>query len=98
MMKSESIQKLPSNLNIVISEFYINKKTDLQYLESLQTCLYPGQAVTGKYTNALKSFSVFDDEKIRNNSNMYLCKNKCIDCLKCYRKTKNIIYIAEKLH
>lgn len=98
MLNDEGIKKLPSNLNIIISEFYINKKTDRQYLENLQTVLYPSQAVTGKYTNCLKCFVVFDDENARKDSNMYLCKNKCIDCLKCYKKSKQIIYIAEKLH
>lgn len=97
-IKSENIKKLPNNLNIVISEFYINKKTNIDYLKQLQTCLYPSQAVKGKYTNALKCFCVFDDENKRENSNMYLCKNKCINCLKCYKKTKDILYIAEKLH
>ena len=90
--------KLPSNLNIIISEFYINKKTDPQYLEQLQKYLYPSQAVKNKYNNALKCFVVFDDEKQRAASNMYLCKNKCINCLKCYKKTKNILYIAERIH
>lgn len=97
-MQDQKIKKLPSNLNIVISEFYINKKTDLEYLKNLQTCLYPAQAITGNYSNALKCFVVFDDEKKRSDSKMYLCKNKCIDCLKCYKKTKNILYIAEKIH
>lgn len=98
MMKKENINKLPNNLNIVISEFYINKKMDIEYLKSLQTCLYPSQAVKGKYTNALKCFCVYDDEKTRQESKMYLCKNSCINCLKCYKKSKDIIYIAEKLH
>lgn len=98
MMKKEKIKKLPVNLNIVISEFYINKKTDEEYIKSLQTVLYPTQAITGNYSNALKVFTVFDDEEKRKQSNMYLCKNRCIDCLKCYKKSKKIIYIAEKLH
>lgn len=98
MMKKEGIKKLPSNFNIVISELYINKKTDSQYLEGLQSCLYPSQAIKGNYTNCLKCFCVFDDEKKREESNMFICKNKCIDCLKCYKKSKKIIYIAEKLH
>lgn len=98
MMEEEKIKKLPSNLNIIISEFYINKKTDQNYLESLQACLYPSQAITKKYSNALKCFVVFDDENARQKSGLYLCKNKCIDCLKCYKKSKNIIYIAEKIH
>ena len=98
MIEKENIKKLPANLNIIISEIYINKPTDKNYLQSLQTCLYPVQAVTGKYTNPLKCFIVYDDETKRNNANMYLCKNKCVDCLKCYKKSKDIIYIAEKLH
>lgn len=98
MMDEEHIKRLPSNLNIVISEFYINKKTDLLYLEQLQTVLYPHQATNKKYTNSLKCFCVFDDEEKRKNSNMYMCKNSCINCLKCYKKSKNIIYIAEKIH
>ena len=97
-MRDEKIKKLPQNLNIIISEFYINKTTDKNYLQSLQTCLYPSQAVTGKYTNALKCFIVYDDEEKRKNSGAYLCKNSCINCLKCYKKSKKIIYIAEKLH
>lgn len=98
MIKKEGIEKLPNNLNIIISEFYINKKTDTEYLKGLQSCLYPAQAVTGKYTNALKSFSVFDNEKARNDSNMFLCQKSCINCLRCYKKSKDIIYIAEKIH
>lgn len=54
------------------------------------------------YTNSkyfrFESFSVFDNEEARAASNMYLCKNKCVTCLKCYKKSKNIVYIAEKLH
>lgn len=97
-IEEEKIDKLPQNLNIIISEFYINKTTDKNYLQSLQTCLYPSQAVTGKYTNALKCFIVYDDEEKRKNSGAYLCKKSCINCLKCYKKTKNILYIAEKIH
>lgn len=97
-IKAENIKKLPSNLNIVISEFYINKKTDNEYLKNLQTVLYPSQAITGNYKNALKCFVVFDNEKQRQDSKMYLCKNSCVNCLKCYKKSKNILYIAEKLH
>ena len=98
MIEDQQIKRLPNNLNIVISEFYLNKKTDPEYLKQLQTCLYPSQAIRGNYKNALKSFIVYGDEKSRLNSGLYLCKNKCIDCLKCYKKSKNIIYIAEKLH
>lgn len=98
MMDDEKINKLPSNINIVVSEVYINKKTDAEYLKNLQTVLYPQQAIKNKYTNALKCFVVFDDEKKRQESQMYICKNKCVDCLKCYKKSKSIIYIAEKLH
>ena len=97
-MKKENIKKLPSNFNIVVSEFYINKKTDAEYLKQLQTCLYPHQSIKENYTNCLKAFSVFDNEEARAASNMYLCKNKCVTCLKCYKKSKNIVYIAEKLH
>lgn len=89
-METENIKKLPSNFNIVVSEFYINKKTDAEYLRGLQSVL--------NTKNALKAFSVFDNEEARAASNMYLCKNKCVTCLKCYKKSKNIIYIAEKLH
>ena len=98
MMQEQNIKKLPSNFNIIISEFYINKKTDLEYLKQLQTVLYPAQAISGNYKNSLKCFCVFDDEKKRQESKMYLCKNSCINCLKCYKKSKNILYIAEKLH
>ena len=97
-IKNEKINKIPSNLNIILSEFYINKKTDMEYLRQLQTCLYPTQAIKNKYTNALKCFVVFDDEQKRKESQMYLCKNKCLNCLKCYKKSKDIIYIAEKIH
>lgn len=90
MMDKEQLNKIPNNLNIVISECYINKKTDLQYLKNLQGVI--------NSKNNLKAFCVFDNEDMRQNSNMYLCKNKCIDCLKCYKKSKDIIYIAEKLH
>lgn len=98
MIEDEKIKRLPTNLNIIASEFYLNKKTDPEYLKSLQKCLYPSQAVTGNYKNALKNFVVYNDEKLRLNSGLYLCKNKCVDCLKCYKKSKNIIYIAEKIH
>ena len=91
MMDQENIKKLPSNLNIIVSEFYINKcKYTAEDLRNLQSCL--------KTKNNLKCFVVFDDENKRQKSNMYLCKNKCLDCLKCYKKSKQIIYIAEKLH
>lgn len=98
MMDEEKIDKLPANLNIVISEYYINKKTDEEYLNGLQSVLYPSQAIKKNYSNCLKCFIVYDDENIRKNSGLYLCKNKCIDCLKCYKKSKKIIYIAEKIH
>jgi len=97
-MEAEKILKLPNNLNIVFSEYYINKKTEINYLKQLQACLYPQQAITGNYKNALKCFVVYDDEKKRKESNLYQCKNSCINCLKCYKKSKNIIYIAEKIH
>lgn len=97
MIKKEGIKKLPSNLNIVVSEFYINKATNKEYLNGLQTCLYPMQALKGRYTNALKAFIVYDDEKTRLNSGFYQCKKSCLNCLKCYKKSKDIIYIAEKL-
>lgn len=97
-MDEENIKNLPANINIVFSEFYINKKTDEEYIKNLQTCLYPKQAITKKYTNHIKVFVVYDDEEKRNASNMYLCKNKCLSCLKCYKKSKNLVYIAEKIH
>ena len=98
MMKSENINKLPSNLNIIYSEFNINKKTDLEYLQNMQKCLYPQQAIKENYSNAIKCFIVFDDENKRKESAMHLCKKSCINCLKCYKKSKNILYIAEQLH
>lgn len=98
MMKQENIKKLPCNLNIIVSEFYINKATDAEYIKQLQSCLYPSQAVSGNYTNALKNFIVYDNEELRQKSGFYLCKNKCLNCLKCYKKSKNIITIAEKIH
>lgn len=90
MMQKENINKLPGNINIVYSEYRINKKTDAEYLMQMQQLF--------KLKNAIKCFVVFDDEKKRQESKMHICKNKCIDCLKCYKKSKNIIYIAEKLH
>lgn len=98
MMKKENIIKTPSNINFIVSEFYLNKKPDIEYLQQLQSCLYPSQAIKNNYTNALKCFSVYDDENKRVNSGSYLCKNKCLSCLKCYKKSKNIVYIAEKIH
>ena len=98
MMTAENLQRIPNNLNIIVSEVYINKKTDQNYLENLQTVLYPQQSINKSYKNYLKCFVVYDDENKRNASNMFLCKNKCIDCLKCYKKTKKLLYIAEKLH
>lgn len=97
-MRDEKIKKLPANLNIIHSEFYINKKTDEEYIKNMMTCLYPAQAVRGNYSNYLKVFIVYDDEEKRNNSGAYLCKNSCLNCLKCYKKSKKIIYIAERLH
>ena len=98
MMHEEKISRLPANLNIVYSEYQINKKTDIEYLKDLQTCLYPQQAIKENYSNAVKCFIVFDDENKRQASQMYICKNNCINCLKCYKKSKKILYIAEKLH
>lgn len=98
MMRDEKIKKLPSNFNLIISEFHINAKPDAEYLRGLMSCLYPAQAVTGKYTNAIKSFTVYDSETKRAASGLYQCKNKCINCLKCYKKSKTIINIAELLH
>ena len=91
-MQQEKINKLPNNLNIIYSEPQINKIIDASddYINSKQARL--------NQKNKIKVFSVFNDEKKRQESKMYLCKNKCIDCLKCYKKSKNIIYIAEKLH
>ena len=97
-MDTENIKKLPSNLNIIISEFYINKKTDENYIKQLQAVLYPSAAITGKYNNALKVFIVYDDPEKQRASGLYLCNNSCVSCLKCYKKSKNIIYIAEKIH
>ena len=98
MMEKEKIKKLPNNLNIVFSEYYVNKPTDHEYIKQLQKCLYPSQAIKDNYKNALKVFIVYDDEKKRINSGFYQCENSCINCLKCYKKSKNIIYIAEKIH
>ena len=90
-MQAENIKKLPNNLNIVLSEFYINKTKytadDLQQLQKIFNT-----------KNALKVFTVYDDESKRAASGQYLCKNKCINCLKCYKKTTKNIFIAEKLH
>ena len=89
-IKNENIKKLPSNLNIVYSEFNINNKTPLEYMQGMQSVI--------KSPNALKCFIVYDSENLRKNSGFYLCKNRCIDCLKCYKKSKKILYIAEKIH
>ena len=70
----------------------------LNYIKSLQASLYPTQAIKDNYKNALKCFIVYDNENARAASGFYQCKNNCIDCLKCYKKSKNIIYIAEKIH
>lgn len=90
MMHDENIKKLPSNLNIVVSSIYINKSFDMDYLNGLQSVL--------NTSNKLKCFTVYDDESKQNASGQYICKNACATCLKCYKKSKNIIYIAEKIH
>lgn len=91
MLEEENINKLPSNLNIICSDIYIDKNLiDEKYLNTLQNAL--------KSKNALKCFCVFSDKKQQESSKMFICKNKCVDCLKCYKKSKNAVFIAEKLH
>lgn len=90
-MTEQNINKLPSNLNLINSEFYINQyKYSVNDLIALQSVL--------KTKNAIKNFIVYDDDEKRQNSGFYQCKNKCIDCLKCYKKSKTPVYIAERLH
>ena len=93
MMDDENIKKAPCNFNLVISDYRINQKTSDDYLQYLKTIQ---AAISSK--NAVKCFIVFDDEKKRQESKMYLCKNKCLNCLKCYKKSKAPLFIAEKLH
>lgn len=83
---------LPNNLNIIQSAYGINEKPNEQYIKILNA--------STPSNNAIKYFIVFDNEETRKNSGFYLCKNKCVDCLKCYKKRKkdNILIIAEKLH
>lgn len=90
LMQTENIKKLPSNLNIVISEFYINKVGyTIDDLNGLQSVL--------NTNNNLKYFIVYNNDNMRLNSGFYQCQLKCIDCLKCYKKSKSIVTIAEKL-
>ena len=72
MMDDENIQKIPSNLNIIVSEFYINKNLiDDEYLNGLQSVI--------NSKNNLKCFAVYDDEEKRKNSNMFLLQFYIID-------------------
>ena len=90
-MQEKNIIKLPNNLNIVNSEFYLNQcKYNADDLVKMQSIL--------NTKNALKNFIVYDDETKRAASGFYQCKNKCVNCLKCYKKTKTPVFIAEKLH
>ena len=93
MMDDENIKKAPSNFNLVVSDYRINQKTSDDYLTYLKTIQ---AAINSK--NAVKCFIVFDDENKRKDSKMYLCKNKCLNCLKCYKKSKQPLFIAEKIH
>jgi len=89
-MQAQNIEKLPNNLIIILSEFYINKCSyDVTALKQLQNIL--------NTRNALKYFIVYDNENARINSGFYQCKNKCINCLKCYKKAREPLYIAERL-
>jgi hypothetical protein len=91
MMDEEKIKKLPSNINIIVSDVYINKNMiDNEYLNGLQSVL--------KTSNNLKCFIVYDSEEKQQKSGFYICKNKCVDCLKCYKKSRKNIFIAEKIH
>ena len=90
-MKKEDIKNIPANMNIILSEFYINKSLyDINAVINLQNILHS--------KNALKVFCVYDSEEKRASSGFYLCKNSCATCLKCYEKSKAPLYIAEKLH
>ena len=93
MMDDENIKKAPANFNLVVSDYRINQKTSDDYLTYLKTIQ---AAINSK--NAVKCFIVFDDENKRQESKMYLCKNKCLNCLKCYKKSKTPLFIAEKIH
>lgn len=90
MLKEIEINLLPNNINIVFSAFNINEKVDPQYLNVLQA--------NAQSKNKIKYFIVYDSEEKRKESKYFLCKNKCIDCLKCYKKSKDNIIIAEALH
>lgn len=82
--------KFPNNLNLIISESKINKLNDPAQLENIKNKL--------NIKNGVKGFAVFDDENKRRASGGYLCRRCCVDCLKCYKKSKNNILIAEEIH
>lgn len=90
-MQKTNIKKLPINFNIVNSEFYINEcKYTADDLVKMQSIL--------NTKNALKNFIVYDNDEKRAASGFYQCKNKCVNCLKCYKRAKKPVFIAEKLH
>lgn len=78
--------KAPKNVNIILSNYYLNK--DLINADKLIE-------ITKARTQAknVKVFSVYDDEHIQNQN----CEKHCITCLKCYKKSDKTTMINELL-
>ena len=77
--------KQPKNLSIVISSLLLNEPFDVSFLK--ETAL----------TN-IKIFTVYTKPFAKGNSVIINCgKTRCIDCRRCYTKTKEPIYISELL-
>lgn len=78
--------KAPKNVNIILSNYYLNK--GLLNSDKLIE-------ITKARTQAknVKVFSVYDDEHIHNQN----CEKHCITCLKCYKKNDKTTIINELL-
>lgn len=77
----KSGHKKPNNLNIVVSSHYLNKVVDVD-----------------KYDWVDRVFTVYDKKHIEDNDIDINCGAlSCINCLKCYKKSKKYFYINEKL-
>lgn len=73
--------KKPSNLNIVVSSHYLNKVVDVE-----------------QYDWVDRVFTVYDKDFIKENDVEINCGAlSCMNCLKCYKKSKKHFYINEKL-
>ena len=80
--------KAPKNVNIILSNYYLNKE-----LANSDKLIEITKARTG--AKNVKLFSVYDDEHIQKVGQN--CEKHCITCLKCYSKNDKTKVINELL-